>query len=424
MRLLQHKTEAYWFYRVLSLVYDRWVNPLFWTPAMRTRALAAAALDDRALRTLDAGAGTGFTTEGIVALVDAERVTMLDQSPHQLARARAKPALAPLREAARRRRGACRSARASSTATSRPAASSTGPTRSAPSRRPTACCASGGRALVIGPVRPANAVLRALADAWMLFPTERQYREWFERAGFADVELLPLAPSWYRSTRAPYAVAVSGRKPAPGPSPLALPPPRPPSRAARPHGAPLRRRLARRRGVPADRRGARAAPAAAGAARAVTTRAHAQRRRGARGPRRRAVALHAPAHGHRHGREHRRAVRDRGRRRARLRRRRPARRPRLDAARRLLRERLHRRRQPARGHRDRPRQQAVPAARGGRADGRRGAPDRRGVRDRAGRAGALAGRGRDRRGARRARGRHRLLGPAAAAEALPAARRR
>src|SRR5918999_5561941 len=94
MRLLQHKTEAYWFYRVLSLVYDRWVNPLFWTPAMRTRALGAAALDDRALRTLDAGAGTGFTTEGIVEHVDAERVTMLDQSPHQLARARAKPALA------------------------------------------------------------------------------------------------------------------------------------------------------------------------------------------------------------------------------------------------------------------------------------------------------------------------------------------
>src|SRR5215210_1507891 len=31
VRLMQHKTEAYWFYRVLSLVYDRWVNPLFWT---------------------------------------------------------------------------------------------------------------------------------------------------------------------------------------------------------------------------------------------------------------------------------------------------------------------------------------------------------------------------------------------------------
>ena len=38
--LIQHKREAYWFYRFLSLGYDRWVNPLFWTPPMRSRALA------------------------------------------------------------------------------------------------------------------------------------------------------------------------------------------------------------------------------------------------------------------------------------------------------------------------------------------------------------------------------------------------
>ena len=31
MRLIQHKREAYWFYRFLSRGYDRWVNPLFWT---------------------------------------------------------------------------------------------------------------------------------------------------------------------------------------------------------------------------------------------------------------------------------------------------------------------------------------------------------------------------------------------------------
>jgi hypothetical protein len=64
VRLLQHKTEAYWFYRVLSLVYDRWVNPLFWTPQMRAAALVAAELDARSLRVLDVGAGTGFTTAG------------------------------------------------------------------------------------------------------------------------------------------------------------------------------------------------------------------------------------------------------------------------------------------------------------------------------------------------------------------------
>lgn len=86
MRLIQHKREAYWFYRFLSLGYDRWVNPLFWTERMRASVLEVARLDDRGLRTLDVGAGTGFTTEGVVEHVDAPRVTMLDQSPHQLAR--------------------------------------------------------------------------------------------------------------------------------------------------------------------------------------------------------------------------------------------------------------------------------------------------------------------------------------------------
>jgi MPBQ/MSBQ methyltransferase len=224
MRLLQHKTEAYWFYRVLSLVYDRWVNPLFWTPAMRTRALASAALDDRSLRVLDAGAGTGFATEGIVERVDPARVTMLDQSPHQLARARAKPALADC-------------AKLLGDAEQLPFGTdefdryvSAGSIEYWPDPQRAVAEAyrvlrAGGVAVVIGPVRPANALLRAIAEAWMLFPTEDEYRAWLQRAGFADVELAPLAPSWYRSPRAPYAVAARGRKPAAGPSPLALPPP-------------------------------------------------------------------------------------------------------------------------------------------------------------------------------------------------------
>jgi MPBQ/MSBQ methyltransferase len=78
--------------------------------------------------------------------------------------------------------------------------------------------------VVVGPVRPAGRVVRALADLWMLFPSVEQYRTWFERAGFTDVRLEPIAPDWYRDTRVPYAVAVSGVKPAAGPSPLALPP--------------------------------------------------------------------------------------------------------------------------------------------------------------------------------------------------------
>ena len=136
MRLIQHKREAYWFYRFLSLGYDRWVNPLFWTAAMRAQALEEARLTG-SLTVLDAGAGTGFTTEGIVAHVEPSRVTMLDQSPHQLARSRAKPALADCPRVL----GDAENlpfADDTSTATSPRARSSTGPTRSAGSPRPTA----------------------------------------------------------------------------------------------------------------------------------------------------------------------------------------------------------------------------------------------------------------------------------------------
>jgi MPBQ/MSBQ methyltransferase len=221
MRLIQHKKEAYWFYRFLSAGYDRWVNPLFWTPAMRAEALEAARLADRRLRTLDAGAGTGFTTEGIVERVDAECVTMLDQSPHQLRRAEAKPALA----------GATK-VLGDAEALPFPADHfdryvSAGSIEYWPDAQRGIAEAyrvvkPGGTALVVGPVPPGDRVLRRLAELWMLFPTEAQYREWFERAGFEDVRLRPVAPVWYRDPRSVYAVAVSGRKAAPGASPLAL----------------------------------------------------------------------------------------------------------------------------------------------------------------------------------------------------------
>lgn len=39
------------------------------------------------------GGGTGFCTLGVVQHIKPENVTLIDQSPHQLAKARAKPAL-------------------------------------------------------------------------------------------------------------------------------------------------------------------------------------------------------------------------------------------------------------------------------------------------------------------------------------------
>jgi MPBQ/MSBQ methyltransferase len=230
MRLIQHKREAYWFYRFLSLGYDRWVNPLFWTPEMREAALDLAALEP-GQTVLDAGAGTGFTTEGIVARVDAAAVTMLDQSPHQLARSRAKAALA-----------AC--PRVLGDAENLPFADDTfdryvsaGSIEYWPDPQRGIAEAyrvvrAGARALVIGPVRPANRFARALAETWMLFPAVDEYREWMSAAGFGDVRVAELAPSWYRDRRGPYALAISGVKPRPGPSPA--PPPAPAEAPASP----------------------------------------------------------------------------------------------------------------------------------------------------------------------------------------------
>jgi MPBQ/MSBQ methyltransferase len=219
--LIQHKREAYWFYRFLSLGYDRWVNPLFWTSEMRARALEQADLADGDLTVVDVGAGTGFTTEGIVARVPPQNVTMLDQSPHQLARSEAKPALR-------------RCSRVLGDAEALPFSDDTfdryvsagsieywpDPQRGiAEAYRVTK---PGGTALLIGPVRPANRVARALARAWMLFPPAAEYERWFRTAGFDDVRTVALAPDWYRGNgHTPYALAVSGSKRDPGPSPAA-----------------------------------------------------------------------------------------------------------------------------------------------------------------------------------------------------------
>jgi MPBQ/MSBQ methyltransferase len=221
VRLIQHKKEAYWFYRFLSLGYDRWVNPLFWTPEMRAAALDLARLDDASLTTVDVGAGTGFTTEGIVDRIDATRVTMLDQSPHQLGHAARKPALA----ACRRVQGDAEALPFDTDSFDRYVSAGSIEYWPDPQRAIAEAyrvVKPGGVALVVGPLPPGNRAARWLADTWMLFPREDQYRQWFTAAGFSEIATAYVAPGWHRRDRAPYGLAIAGVKPAPGPSPLRL----------------------------------------------------------------------------------------------------------------------------------------------------------------------------------------------------------
>jgi MPBQ/MSBQ methyltransferase len=223
LRFIQHKAEARWFYRVVSLGYDGWINPLFWTAPMRDRALALARLDDRALEVVDVGAGTGFATEAIVRTVAPERVTMLDQSPQQLARARRKPALAGVTQV-------LGDAEALPFATdSRDRYISTGSIEYWPDPQRAIAEAyrvlrPDGIALLVGPLRRTHPLARALSDVWMLFPSEDEYVAWFERAGFEAIQRVHVAPEWWDARWDDYGLAIAAVKPRAGePPPLPAP---------------------------------------------------------------------------------------------------------------------------------------------------------------------------------------------------------
>lgn len=220
VRLIQHKREAFWFYRFLSPLYDSWVNPLFWTLDMRAESLELARLDDRGSLTVDVGAGTGFATEGIVAHVDAANVTLLDQSPHQLSRARKKPALQectfvqgdaealPFDTDHFDRYVSCGSIEY-------------WPDPGAAFAEAYRVLKPGGVMLMVGPLPPERPLAKRLADLWMLFPSEAEYRGWMTGAGFEDVRVRFVAPDWSAQQ---YGIAIAGTKPRAGTSPGAVSP--------------------------------------------------------------------------------------------------------------------------------------------------------------------------------------------------------
>ncbi|CAN6935996.1 unnamed protein product [Brassica oleracea] len=225
-RFIQHKKEAYWFYRFLSIVYDHIINPGHWTEDMRDDALEPADLSHPDMRVVDVGGGTGFTTLGIVKTVKAKNVTILDQSPHQLAKAKEKE---PLKE--------CKIVEGDAEDLPFPTDYadryvSAGSIEYWPDpqrgiREAYRVLKIGGKACLIGPVHPTFWLSRFFADVWMLFPKEEEYIAWFKNAGFKDVQLKRIGPKWYRGVRRHGLImgcSVTGVKPASGDSPLQLGP--------------------------------------------------------------------------------------------------------------------------------------------------------------------------------------------------------
>lgn len=223
-RLIQHKNEALLFYAFLSQVYDHIVNPGHWTVDMRTDALLPAKLDDPDLKVVDVGGGTGFCTQGIVKTVKPSNVTLLDQSPQQLAKARAKADL----QGVTILEGDAEDLPFETDTFDRYV--SAGSIEYWPEPQRGICEAyrvikPGGTACIIGPVHPTFWLSQFMADMWMLFPTEEEYIEWFTKAGFDDVIVHRIGPEWYRGVRRHGLImgcSVTGVKKLSGVSPLEL----------------------------------------------------------------------------------------------------------------------------------------------------------------------------------------------------------
>ena len=216
MRLIQHKREAYWFYRFLSVFYDGFVNPLFWTEAMRDEALALARLDDPSLRVIDVGSGTGFTTQGIIRHLDGRQVTCLDQSPHQMAKAKRKADLQKCTFVL----GDAENLPFPTDYFDRYISAGSieyWPHPQGGINEAYRVIRPGGVALLIGPLEPGRGFPRLMANLWMLFPKESEYRDWFERAGFQQIRVRYVRPHWHHNDKSEYGIAIAGVKPVSGP---------------------------------------------------------------------------------------------------------------------------------------------------------------------------------------------------------------
>jgi len=211
MRLVQHKQEAYWFYRFLSIFYDKIVNPLFWTVPMRDKALQLGQLQEAGITVADVGSGTGFNTEGIVKIVPPQQVTCVDQSPHQMSKAKAKPELLGCTFL----QGDAENLPLPSNSFDRYVSAGSieyWPDPAKGIREAYRIVKPGGLALMIGPLEPANPVGRFIAELWMLFPKEEEYWQWFREAGFEDLQVCYVKPQWVDG-KGKYGIALAGRKP-------------------------------------------------------------------------------------------------------------------------------------------------------------------------------------------------------------------
>ncbi len=183
---------------------------------MRNKALKLGNFNTDSLKVVDVGAGTGFTTEGIVQLVSPENVTMLDQSPHQLGYAKKKETLFKVQKVL----GDAENLPFKDDSFDRYVSAGSIEYWPDPQRGVSESyriIKPGGIALLIGPVQVRHRILRLFSDMWMLFPSVDEYISYYKNAGFENIKYIFVAPDWVKNEY--YGIAIAGTKTKPGKSP-------------------------------------------------------------------------------------------------------------------------------------------------------------------------------------------------------------
>jgi ubiquinone/menaquinone biosynthesis C-methylase UbiE len=205
MGILEDKSNAQFFYKYLSKVYDQ-VNRINWTEEMRSEALEWLEFGAND-RVLDVGCGTGFGTAGLLEYAD--NVHALDQSIHQMENAFEKFG----------KQGQVTfhmgdAERLPFTDNTFDIVWSSGSIEYWPNpiqglKEIRRVAKPGGQILIVGPDYPSNPILQRAADAIMLFYDKDEADYMFTEAGFVDFHHY----IQQASSRSPRAITTVARVP-------------------------------------------------------------------------------------------------------------------------------------------------------------------------------------------------------------------
>ncbi len=192
MGVLEDKARARLFYKYLSKIYDR-INPFIWNEAMRGQALSMLDISETD-RVLDVGCGTGFATEGL--LEHTTDVHGLDQSPHQMEKARRKlgkydPVSFYLGDAER-----LPFADDSFDIVWSSGSIEYWPDPVATLEEIRRVTEPGGHVLIVGPNYPETGLMQRVADSIMLFYDAEEADRMFAEAGYETVEHRLMGPTY------------------------------------------------------------------------------------------------------------------------------------------------------------------------------------------------------------------------------------